>query len=280
MFGRTTRIFLWLGLSLLVVSEPLGLALASSAQSGSHWARKQTPFTLEVGDNVDGVWDSLLPQAIAQWNQSGTVNLSEINGSTDPQSCTPRRGVVEVCSGQYGTQDGWLGLTRVFMNAAGNHIDAVTVQFNDSFFDQSGGQYNNSGARQHTACHEMGHSLGLDHVNTDSCMNNSQSAIFKNVTPVSSDFQTLAQTYSHRDSSVTVGGEGKKPKHKGGNKKNHHKRKGHHKQPISGQSANDDFFAPTSLPAVPGGLSGSDTQIVQTLENGRKVVTFVSWADK
>ncbi len=280
MFGRTTRILLWLGLPLLVVSDPLGLALASSAQGGSHWARKQTPFTLQVGDNVDGAWDSLLPQAIAQWSQSGTVALSEINGSTDPQNCMPGRGVVEVCSAQYGTQDGWLGLTRVYMNAAGNHIDAVTVQFNDSFFNQSGGPYNNPAARQHTACHEMGHSLGLDHVDNDSCMNNSQSAIFKNVTPVSSDFQTLAQTYNHRDSSVTVGGEGKKQKHRGGNQKHHHKRKNHHTQLTTGQSATDEFFAPTSLPAVPGGLSGSDTQIIQTLENGRKVVTYISWADK
>src|SRR4051812_29178679 len=63
---------------LLVAVDPLALTLASDSPSGYHWARKQTQFTLEVGDNVDGDWDSLLKQAINEWSDSGTVTMKEI----------------------------------------------------------------------------------------------------------------------------------------------------------------------------------------------------------
>jgi hypothetical protein len=268
-----------LGLATLVILNPFDLALASNAPSGYHWARKQTQFTLEIGDNVNDEWDALLKQAIAEWSDSGTVTMKEIKGSTNPQKCTPTDGVVEVCNWPYGTQEGWLGLTRLYFDDAGDHIESVTVQWNDSFFDQQGGQYNNDAARQHTACHEMGHSMGLGHVTTNSCMNPSQDAVFHNLTPINKDFQTLAQLYDHKDSTVTVAGPQKPPKHDKGDKKKHHKHKKQHDKTDKGQPESDDFFAPTSLPAVPGGLSGSDTEIVQTLDNGRKVVSYITWAD-
>ena len=66
----------------------------------------------------------------------------------------------------------------------------------------------------------------------------------------------------------------------GGNKKNHHKRKNRHRQSTGVRAVSDDFFAPTSLPSVPGGLSGSHTQIVETLDNGRKVVSYITWAER
>lgn len=279
MLGLVLRSFLWLGITLVIACNPYDLALASNAPSGYHWARKQTQFTLEVGDDVDGGWDDLLRQAIAAWNDNGTVTLKEIHGSTNPQKCSPTTGIVEVCNGQYGTDKGWLGLTQLYFDDAGDHIESVTVQFNDSFFNQSDGQYNDPAARQHTACHELGHSMGLDHANTDSCMNDSQNAVFHNVTPINKDFQTLGQTYDHKDSTVTVAGPQKKPKHDSGNKK-HHKHKKQNGKVGKGRSASNDFFSPTSLPSVPSGLSGSDTEIVQTLDTGQKVVTFITWADR
>ena len=229
-----------------------------------------------MGDNVDGEWDALLRGAISEWSDSGTVALKEVNGSTNPQKCSPTTGMVEVCNWNYGTQEGWLGLTRLYFDDAGDHIESVTVQWNDSFFDQNGGQYNNDAAREHTACHEMGHSMGLDHVDTNSCMNPSQQSVFHNTTPINNDFKILAVTYDHKDSTVTVGGPQKNPKHDDGDKKH----KNENDKPARGESADDSFFAPTSLPAVPGGLTGSDTEIVQTLDNGRKVVTYITWADR
>ncbi len=276
------RSLVLVAVALVVALDPSLLALAGTTPSGYHWARKQTQFTLQVGDNVDGEWDSLLQGAIAEWSDSGTVTMKEVNGSTNPQKCSPATGIVEVCNWNYGTQEGWLGLTRLYFNDAGDHIESVTVQFNDSFFDQNGGQYNNEAARQHTACHEMGHTMGLDHVDTNSCMNPSQQSVFHNTTPINKDFQTLAATYDHKDSTVTVAGPQKDPKHNDGNKKkkHHKKHKNQNEKPAKGQPTSNDFFAPTSLPAVPSGLTGTDTEIVQTLDNGRKVVSFITWADK
>jgi hypothetical protein len=244
---------------------------------------------LEVGDNVAGGWDALLQQAISEWNKNGTVTLKEIAGETNPQDCTPTTGIVEVCNGDYGMSTGWLGLTQLFFNDAGDHIAAVTVKFNDSFFNQSNGPYNTPAARQHTACHELGHSTGLGHVNTASCMNDSQDAVFHNLTPIKQDFQTLAQTYNHSDSTVTVAGSQKTPKQSsGGNKKKHsgrnkkHRNHNHRQQGTKSTNVrreNGDFFSPTSLPAVPSGLTRSETEVVQPLATGGKVVTFITWAN-
>jgi hypothetical protein len=278
MLGRGLRSLFWFGLSLLIAFPPIDLALAGDTPNGYHWARKQTQFTLEIGDNVSGDWDSLLKQAISEWSDSGTVTMREIKGSTDPQKCAPTDGIVEVCNGDYGTQKGWLGLTQLYFDNSGDHIESVTVQWNDSFFNQSGGQYNDPAARQHTACHELGHSTGLGHANTDSCMNDSQNAVFHNLKPINKDFQTLAQTYAHQDSTVTVAGPQKKPKNDKGDKKKHHKHKKHDGKSGKGRAENDGFFSPTSLPAVPSGLTEGDTEMVQTLDNGQKVVSFITWA--
>ena len=82
---------------------------------------------------------------------------------------------------------------------------------NDSFFD-TGSQYNNDAARRHTMCHEIGHTTGLDHVSTNSCMNDSQDAVFNNLHPINKDFNQLARIYNHTDSTTTVAGAQKKDK--------------------------------------------------------------------
>src|SRR5262245_31758962 len=147
-----------------LVIGPLAQAQASNTPQNYHWARQQLQFTVQAGDNVDGQWDGLLRDAISNWNAGETVTIKEVGGGTNPQNCGPTKGRIEVCSWRYGTQEGWLGLTRLYFDNAGDHIESVTVQFNDSFFDQNNGQYNTPSARQHTVCHEMGHSIGLDHV--------------------------------------------------------------------------------------------------------------------
>ena len=258
----------------------LAPALAGDTPSGYHWARKQFQFTLMVGDDVSNGWDSRLRQAIDEWNENDTVTLKEVKGSTNPQRCSPTDGMVEVCNGNYGTQDGWLGLTRLYFNDAGDHIESVTVQLNDSFFDQNGGHYNSEAARRHTVCHELGHSMGLDHVGTNSCLNPSEDSVFHNLTPINKDFHTLAKIYDHKDSTTTVAGKQKKAKDKSGKGKHkHHKhKKGSQTTSHRGQTKREGFFSPTALPAVPSGLNGSDTEIVQRLEDGSKVVSFITWA--
>jgi predicted Zn-dependent protease len=178
-------------------------AMAQSA-APYHWARKQSHFRLRIGDDVDGDWNAYLRAALDDWNQNEAVTLIEVDGSTNPQNCDPVSGTVQICDWMYGTQTGWLGLTRLYFNNRGDHIDAATVQLNDSFMYAPNSPYNSDAARRHTICHELGHTLGLDHVATTSCMNNSQEAVFNNVAPLNDDFRELRQIYAHEDATRTV----------------------------------------------------------------------------
>ena len=246
----------------LLLAPLASLAPTSATQhpSGFHWARQSNTFTLQVGSNLDGPWPGILRDVVSDWNKNETVTFSIVGGGTNPQECRPNTGRVEVCNWRYGTQEGWLGLTRLYFNAAGDHIESATVQMNDSFFDTAS-EYNNDAARRHTMCHEIGHTVGLDHVSTESCMNDSQSAVFNNVAPVNKDFNQFARVYSHTDSTTTVaGGETREKTPK---KTNKNKKK-------SGKKNDKRNRKPR------GRLSESVT--VETTDDGRKVVTFITWA--
>jgi hypothetical protein len=285
------------GFALALILGSLAPELAANTSDGFHWARKQTPFTLRFGDNVNGGWNDRLRRSIAEWNANNTVVLKEVSGSSNPQSCAKRTGMVEVCNWNYGTQTGWLGLARLYFNAGGDHVEAATVQLNDSFFNQNNGQYNNEAAKRHTMCHELGHALGLDHTNTNSCMNDSQQAVFNNVKPITKDFQELARIYNHRDSTTTVAGnqgkkktqdkdrkktrgkKGKGKKHRDNDRKQEARERRRELKRANGErTRQQSFFDPIGLPAVPSGLDADETMIVQSFDSGETVVTFISWA--
>jgi hypothetical protein len=284
------------GFAVALLLAPLGSLLAQSPTLASqtpnsfHWGRKPAEFTIQAGNNVSGGWTSLLRQAISDWNKGDAVTIKETGGSGSAQECRASKGRIEVCNWNYGTQEGWLGLTRLFFNAGGDHVESATVQMNDSFFDQNNGQYNSNSARRHTICHEVGHTIGLDHVNNGSCMNDSQQAVFNNVVPKKQDFAQLARIYQHKDSTTTVSGAQKKQKNKK-KKKNKNKKKNQdakkeqkrkireRKRARKERAESQGFFAPTSLPSVPSGLQGDETVTVETLDDGRTVVTFIIWAN-
>lgn len=273
--------------ALALLSAPLAdtvPTVASQTSGAYHWARKSTPVTIQVGNNMSGGWNKRLRDAITDWNRGDTVILREVSGSSGGQNCTDRKGNIQVCNGRYGDQEGWLGLTRLYFNASGDHVEAATVQMNDSFFDQNGGRYNSEAARMHTICHEMGHAIGLDHVDTRSCMNNSQFAVFNYVEPINKDFRELARIYKHKDSTTTVAGkQKKKDKSEKKNKKGKNNRKQEareaRKKLRKRNKASSSFFEPTSLPSVPSGLVGDETITVERLDDGRQMVTYITWAN-
>ena len=235
-------------LAIALVVVPVAISVAGTSAANYHWARKPSHFTLEVGDNLSGNWDQLLRRTLADWNKNDTVTLDKTGGRTRPQECRPVMGRVEVCNWRYGTQKGWLGLTQLYLDRG--HIEAATVQMNDSFLN-AGTKYNTDAARRHTLCHELGHTMGLDHVDTQSCMNHSQDAVFENLKPIRSDFRNLRRIYDHRDDDTTVS---------------------------SASVTSEGFFDPASLPARPSGRDTTETVTVQTLDDGREVVTFITWA--
>jgi hypothetical protein len=250
---------------------------AASESGGFHWARQSSQFSLQVGSNLDGPWPGILNEVVADWNKNETVTFKVVSGGTGPQECRPVTGRVEACNWRYGTQEGWLGLTRLFFNESGDHIEAATVQMNDSFFDTNS-QYNNDAARRHTMCHEIGHTTGLGHVSTGSCVNDSQEAVFNNLHPINKDFNELARIYNHTDSTTTVAGAQAKDKKDNKKKSDKKSRKKRNRNRRQSRAQSEGFFSPTSSPSAPNGLNGSETMTVESSEDGRKVVTFTTWA--
>jgi hypothetical protein len=239
--------------SVLLTDLGLGVWLAPKvmAQTAApyHWARRQSHFRLRVGNNVAGDWNRYLRGTLSEWNQNETVTLIEVDGSTNPQYCEPISGRVEVCDWWYGTQTGWLGLTRIYFNASGDHIDAATVQLNNSFLYASNSPYNSDAARRHTLCHELGHTLGLDHPETTSCMNNSQHAVFNYVAPINDDFRNLRRIYEHQDATRTV---------------------------TRAAEADLSLFAPATAPEV----DSEEDVMALPLDEETTVLTFILWADE
>jgi len=144
-------------------------------------------------------------------------------------------------------------LTRLYFNSSGDHIDAATVQLNNSFLYARNSRYNSDAARRHTLCHELGHTLGLDHIETTSCVNDSQYAVFNYVTPTNDDFRQLRRIYDHEDASRTV---------------------------ARAQDADLNLFGPASLPSDPSGLDSDEDVMALPLDAETSVLTFVIWADE
>ncbi|MCC6315155.1 MAG: hypothetical protein IT337_14220, partial [Thermomicrobiales bacterium] len=146
----------------------------------------------------------------------------------------------------------WLGLTRLFYaNNDKQHIIAATTRLNDSYFNQKNGTYNTKNARRHTVCHELGHTVGLEHVNTRSCLNDSERAIQDNVKPIKKDFKTLAKLYKHKDKGKSTIGAAS----------------------TGARSVQSIDFIEIEAPT-------RQTSITSFLPDGTRVVTIVTWADE
>ena len=75
------------GFALLVtvlVVVPVASTMADTSAASYHWARKRSQFTLKVGDNVSGDWNTYLRRAISDWNKNDTVTLDKVGGGTRP----------------------------------------------------------------------------------------------------------------------------------------------------------------------------------------------------
>lgn len=178
---------------------------ATHSWAGYHWARTANPFNLKVGDNLSSQWDSYLVTTVSDWSRSTVLDLTEVAGQSGKR-CRATAGRVEVCNSTYG-KNGWLGIASISAN--GTHITQGTVKLNDTYFNTA--QYNTPAWRNLVTCQEVGHTLGLDHQDTDfnntplgTCMDYSNDPN-PNQHPDQHDYDELQTIYAHLDSSTTIG---------------------------------------------------------------------------
>ena len=247
----------------LVVVLLVVLALAASPLAASanhswgnyHWARTSNPFTLKLGDNVSSAWDSYLATTSGDWSISTVLDTTIVAGWTTTRRCRPTSGRVEVCNSTYGST-GWLGVAQIWVS--GSHITQGAVKVNDTYFNTT--TYNTSAWRNLVMCQEVGHTLGLDHQDTNfnnpnlgTCMDYTNDPS-TNQHPNQHDYDQLELIYAHLDSTTTVGS-------------------------MPAAMANGDFSAPDSWgKLVSASKNGGVALYERDFGGGHKVFTFVFWA--
>ena len=205
---------LTLGAGWAALSVP---ASANHSWGGYHWARTANPVTVQLGDNVNSVWDSYLVQAQKDWNQSTVIESPVVPGTANPRNCRGVAGTIQVCNSTYGNT-GWLGIASISITG-GTHITQGTVKLNDTYFNSA--QYNTPAWRRMVSCQEVGHAYGLDHQDTNfnnynlgTCMDYTNAPAGgvvggfdygpSNEYPNAHDYDELNTIYSHLDSTTTV----------------------------------------------------------------------------
>lgn len=237
------------------------VAEATHSWGSYHWARTSNPFTLKVGDNVSGAWDSYLATAANDWSQSSVLDATVIAGQSN-RNCRPTAGRIEVCNRTYGN-NGWLGLAQIWVS--GSHITQGVTKLNDTYFKTL--TYNTPGWRSLVMCQEIGHNLGLDHqdenfnnapIEPHTCMDYFVPGANEVVRPNQHDFNMLEAIYEHLDGSNTVG----------------------LTNPSNGNHLGvDDTDDPSEWgKSLRKDSHGNDSLFMRELGNGKKVFTFVIWA--
>jgi hypothetical protein len=204
---RSPRRLLGTAVLAVAISALPTLALGNHSWGGYHWARTSNPFALNVGDNVNAVWDPILLTTVSDWTQSTVLNLTKVTGAAKGKNCRPTAGRVEVCNAAYGN-NGWLGIAQIWITG-GTHIVQGVTKVNDTYFNTP--TYNTTAWRNLVMCQEVGHTLGLDHQdenfnndNLGTCMDYTNDPV-SNQHPNKHDYDELVTIYSHLDSTNTAG---------------------------------------------------------------------------
>ena len=245
------------------------VAYATHSWGGYHWARTSNPFTLNLVDSVTAGWNSYLGTTSTDWSVSTVLNTEIVNGNdsnSTRKSCKAVLGKDRVCNATYGN-NGWLGIAQIWIYADG-HIAQGIVKVNDTYFNTS--TYNTPAWRNLVMCQEVGHTLGLAHVdeifdnaNLGTCMDYTNNPS-TNQHPNQHDYDELALIYAHTDSINTttssIDGSGKG------------------KPATVGQDI--DLDNPSAWgKAVKKDARGNNSLYERDLGNGEKLFTFVIWAD-
>ncbi len=164
-----------------------------------HWTKPENDERkVIIRDSTTDSWTTKLPNAISDWGQSSKFRFVKQQAATDAttrQQCNfpDNYGRVHVCNYSYSWSDS--GRANIRVNSA-NHIQKGWAKLNNTVSE---------GNRRSTICHELGHTLGLDHRSvTSSCMYGPADAF--PTSPDNHDYDQLVnQTHHHGGESETGG---------------------------------------------------------------------------
>ncbi len=194
-------------LTAITLVATLGLVSAAHADHSwgdYHWARTTSSFDLQVINSTTSDWDPYVSAAVADWSQSGVLNMVEdASGSTSKKvrrQCNAPDGMVRICNLAYGNT-GWLGIAGISIDS-NNHIISGYTKMNDTYFDDP--YYSGADWKQSVTCQELGHDVGLGHQDENfnneslfSCMDY-QDPPYEY--PNAHDYEQLETIYGHTDS--------------------------------------------------------------------------------
>ena len=197
MSDKRSTSWLLAALAAILVAAP---AAADNAWGNYQWARTTPSFSLLVIDSVTAAWDEAFDGSIERWSESGVLDLSVTKiqeGKRHRRRCGMVDGQLRVCNAAYG-KNGWLGLATIGIDKNG-HIDRGTALLNDTYASY----WALFGERNHVACQEIGHVLGLHHTSEDgssqgTCMDYSSDPASQ--WPNQHDYFMLDLIYAHLDS--------------------------------------------------------------------------------
>lgn len=270
------KIIIFAGL-VLSLGSFVSIAYATHSWGNYHWARTSSPFTLKLVDSVTTGWNSYLGTTSTDWSVSTALDTTIVSGdksNSTRKRCPAVLGKDRICNAAYGN-NGWLGLAQVWVYSDG-HIAQGVVKVNDTYFNTS--TYNTPAWRNLVMCQEVGHTLGLAHVdevfnntNLGTCMDytndpdgglgGASATDPSNEHPNGHDYTQLESIYTHltdtfNSFSSTV-------------------------STVKGANASDiDTSDPKEWgKAVKQDARGKNSLYVRELGKGEKVFTFVIWVE-
>ncbi len=156
-------------------------SLIRGGNAALHWDRSGTALAqVYYVDHTGSRWP--VARNVYDWNASNRVK------SYYETTC-PNSSVHCVHVRTYDSNDGNIGYTHIEWDSNGHFVDGgVWIRLNNY-------PSTTFTARDHTACQELGHALGLDHQYSDNtCMNDNR---LDTVDPNQHDYDQLASVYDH-----------------------------------------------------------------------------------